>query len=327
MLARILAASIVIIYLFVQDDVRVEWRFDNFNKSIKNDPLRYRITQSSKQETKSGNASASMETKTEFLLKFDVIDMDADGAAALSVQYEAARAIIKIPKAADISFDSTRPVHEQNMKDPYVRMMAMVIGRKFTVRVNRRGEILALGGASAIVEEMLKSTAGSQGQQSMREPLMQTFGDDAMKRTISTFFHVVPEKNIKLSDTWKSKENLIIPSMGKVEFEHEFTVRRFENINGGGCVRADLKIRPKLEVDAASPVSQQFELKFLGGEGSGELLFSFAKGRSVKFTSKYKMEILATPRIPESAPKMMDPVHNIFAVDTVIEWVDKDGKL
>ncbi|MFN0207847.1 MAG: DUF6263 family protein [Planctomycetota bacterium] len=321
MLARMLASAVIIISAFAQDGQRVEWKFK------KSEPLRYRISQASKQETKSGGVDVLLETKTEFLLKFDILDIDADGAATLSAQYEAARATLKSPKATDISFDSTRPAREQDMNDPYVRMMAMVIGRKFTVRLNKRGEILSLGGASAIVEEMLKASAGVKGQQALRDALMQTFGDDAMRRTISTFFHVVPEKNIKISDTWKSKENLLMPDIGKIEFEHEYTVRRFENLNGDGCVRADLKIRPKLEVDAASPTAEKFEFKLVSGEGSGELLFSFGKGRSMKAVSKYKMEILATPKIPEGTPKIVGPAHNIFHVDTTIEWIDKDGKL
>jgi hypothetical protein len=308
-------------YIPADDTVRVEWKFN------KSDSIRYRIVQDSLQDTKGNNADGSLAVHTAFLLTFSALDVSEAGTAMLEATYDAARASIRLPGFAEIAFDSTKPAGQQRMGDPYVRMMSVVIGKKFYVQVTRRGVVESVSGSKAIVEQMLKTAEGLPIQKTMREPLEQTFGDDAMKRTLSTFFHVVPEKQVKPGDTWSTQEPLPMPGLGKANFENQFTLKRFENVDGDGCIRAELNIRPTVSVDREGAISRQFDVTYLGGEGSGDLLFSFAKGRSLKSTSKYTMKLSAAPKLAESAPKDAGPILNTFQMETRIEWVDRDGNL
>jgi hypothetical protein len=240
------------------------------------------------------------------VLRLDCLD-SADGVSTMRARYEAARVRMKTGGGNLIEFDSSKNPSEQPLNNPFSAMLATVLGQEFVFRLDGAGNVNNLSGGSAIVERMAGLLKNHPARKSTQEALSQSFGDEALTRTLGMLFAVVPQNSVKPGDAWEATSEWKIAQLGSVRATRKYVLRYFENVKGEGCARADFQAAPVFDVDPAGAQSQQYSVKTLAGEASGELLFSLEKGRARKVSSKQLLRTEWTPRIPETIPAESRP--------------------
>ena len=91
---------------------------------------------------------------------------------------------------------------------------------------------------------MVASLGNHPNKTSARAALVDSFGDDAIARTLSTLFAVVPDGAVKIGDRWESKLEWPLENLGKARFDRTFTLSGFENVKGKGSRRQPPPPRP-----------------------------------------------------------------------------------
>jgi hypothetical protein len=143
-----------------------------------------------------------------------------------------------------MEFNSDGPVGDPtNPLNMAGNLFSAMKGKSFTMKVDTNGEIKEVDGMDKLGEELV---AGMQVPDEMKEKLLQSFrakfNENDVKETFSQTFSVLPNKKVKVGDSW-NRESLIRvgPAKGKM-----LTVYRVSSINsniakltGKGTIRSE----------------------------------------------------------------------------------------
>jgi hypothetical protein len=129
-----------------------------------------------------------------------------------------------------MEFNSDGPVGDPtNPLNMAGNLFSAMKGKSFTMKVDANGEIKEVDGMDRLGEELV---AGMQVPDEMKEKLLQSFttkfNENDVKETFSQTFSVLPNKKVKVGDSW-NRESLIRvgPAKGKM-----LTVYTVSSING-----------------------------------------------------------------------------------------------
>ena len=84
------------------------------------------------------------------------------------------------------------------------KMLSVIKGKSFTMKVNEKGDISEVDGFEEIGQTMVKEMNLPEASKAqMLEQFKSQFNDEAVKEMFSTAFNIYPDKPVKVGDSWQ----------------------------------------------------------------------------------------------------------------------------
>lgn len=176
----------------------------------------------------------------------DVKDVDAEGNLTMDYRYDALKLDIE-SEGDQESYDSKTA----DANDPRAKLYGSMIGKGFTTKMTKFGEIKEVNGVDELLDSMINSI-DDQGyedadevKEQLRETLKQSFGDEALISMLQQSTKVYPQGEIKVGDTWETGYS--INSIIQMEISVKYTLEKVEGTTAHVAVTANI------ETDGAKP--------------------------------------------------------------------------
>ncbi|CQR71028.1 hypothetical protein SOV_45390 [Sporomusa ovata DSM 2662] len=150
------------------------------------------------------NKTSKVHQIVDMNLSMDVKDVDKDKNVTIDYKYDS----IKISTECAgqrMEYDSK----QNNERNPLSQIYGGIIGKSFTVKLDKKGQVLELIGIDDIINSMIDNIKGSEEQKkAFKNSLNQSFGDNAIKSMIKQMTSYYPDKEIKVGDIWDNKYDI-----------------------------------------------------------------------------------------------------------------------
>jgi hypothetical protein len=104
-----------------------------------------------------------------------------------------------------MEFSSEKKVDAMDFMQLPSKMFNIIKGKSFTMQINEKGQVVSVSGfdkiGEAVVSEM---TLPDQMKPMMRQNFQKQFNDSSVKQMFSQSFDALPNKYIKIGDSWKT---------------------------------------------------------------------------------------------------------------------------
>lgn len=213
-------------------------------------------------------------TKTDFRQLTGVMEktvsVSESGEAKLELTFD--RVAQRVSAMQDLwRYDSDGGAHDMLLK----RVMAPLIGKRVTLRIDAAGKPIALEGMLPIVEEMemgsLDDPASAQFFGQIKEELA-----DAPQRFLwaDMSLGLLPNRKVQVGETWNVTVRQPMVYIGAVLREYTCTLEALEENNGRPVARISYQAKCKVAPDAESTLSASgLPMEYLGGTVTGTMLF------------------------------------------------------
>lgn len=123
--------------------------------------------------------------------RFDVLDVDNDGAAAMKIHIEDMAASMEVPASWGASDGAEERIAE------------LARGRTFHLRMDRNGKVVELTDAEAIVDAITRGLLGPGVDRDKAKRMVEhQFSSTALKETFENFFAYVPDGKVRIGSEW-----------------------------------------------------------------------------------------------------------------------------
>ncbi|MGZ3922461.1 MAG: DUF6263 family protein [Flavisolibacter sp.] len=155
---------------------------------------------------KKGEQLRSTEMGWNYDLK--VIDIKT-GQTTLEATYKRIDMTMNMGKDQKMEFSSEKKVEAMDFMQMPSKMFGIIKGKSFTMQVNEKGEVVGVSGIDKIGETVVNEMGLPEEMKPMaRQTFQRQFNDDAVKQLFSQTFNVVPDKAVKIGDSWKASSDL-----------------------------------------------------------------------------------------------------------------------
>ncbi len=176
---------------------------------------------------------------TDFIITVD--DVDSEGNLAMSYKYDAIR-IDSESGGSKQTIDSKNADSE----DPFSELYNSFIGKGFSVKMNKFGEVKEVNGVDELFDSMLASLGIDEDEDSqefieaMKEGLKDSYGEQALKSTIEQSTKVFPQMgNIKVGDSWTVDNSF--NSITNIDIKITYTLEKVEGNIAHISVKSDIE--------------------------------------------------------------------------------------
>ena len=156
-------------------------------------------------------------------------------------------------KINELEYDSENP--EKSNPD-LSSVFKNLVGKSFTLKVNKAGIITSLSGLNDMVAAMIKDTPLNP---QIEAALKSNFNDKKFLEDFSKSFNIFPEYAVKLGDSWTKNQTSTI--MGNTENDVTYTLQKLTPSTAGMQINNSVKV----DMDA------QGAKTIIGGQGSGTI--------------------------------------------------------
>jgi len=260
------------------EKVHLAWKF------MKGESLRYEMTYGMDMNI------ADMEIKQEILSAFTmgVQEVNADGSATVEMRYD--RVKIKMSGVLEVEYDSDAPKKEGGEKKegeegmPDIagmmsRAMGVMVGKSFTVRMSRKGEMSDIKGFDKIMEAMAKEFGAEGGG----EMLKGMYSEDQVRQMFQSGFGFVPNRAVAKGESWDNNAEFKLEQLGTMSMKSKLTLRDIKREGKEAAIKMDTKIDVKGDEGAMVEVTD--------GKMNSELTWSVELGRLESMSGTMTMKM------------------------------------
>jgi len=234
--------------------------------------LKYRIVQKSTTVLSGmpgGMGDLTIEQSATQVLNSVVDDVAADGTATLRQSVEAIKMEIASPMMT-ISFDSAAPEAAPGTPSAMFKdLFSQMIGQPFTMTMAPTGEVKKVEGVSQLADKMFKSVAPDPSMAGILDSMKANMNDDAMRTMFAQSFAQLPDRPVKIGDSWDSQVASANPMLGTLITSMKATLK---SVDADGAARlARIATAISVKRDASKPVPPNpMGLTLDVGEASGD---------------------------------------------------------
>jgi hypothetical protein len=173
---------------------------------------------------KNGELSRGTDMKWNYDLK--VID-EQKNLKTIEATYKRIEMTVNMGNDQKMEFSSEKQVEPTDFMQMPSKMFSIIKGKSFTMQVNEKGEVVSVSGfdkiGEAVVSEM---NLPDQMKPMMRQNFQKQFNDDAVKQMFSQSFNALPNKHVKVGDSWTTRAQV---SAMKQNISTVYTVKNIKN--------------------------------------------------------------------------------------------------
>lgn len=239
-------------------------------------------------------------------LSLEVKDIDQDKNVTIYYKYDSMK-ISSESASQKIEYDS----EQDDENNPLSLVYGGIIGKGFTVKLDKKGQVLEIKGIDELLDSMVATIPGdSEQKQAFKKSLAQTFGDDAIKAMLEQSMNYYPKQSVKTGDTWENKMdiNVLFPITITNKWKLLGEKDGLLNIDVQATIKADSKnesvdfMGVKANVNLAGDCKGTINVNKANGiTGNGKLVQNMSG----------EMELLASKSVPESFKMPMKITSNI----------------
>jgi hypothetical protein len=152
-----------------------------------------------------------------------------------------------------IKYDNGQQTYDSedstDVNGPLAQAFGAVINSKVSMKVNQQGEVKSLTGADELIEKMLnaQSISSETIRNRLRKTFKKAFGKEALIESMQQFFHIYPEKKIKIGDSWSKQADKKAAFPSKVNVT--WTLDKVKKNSGFISIKANVRPQPNTTVD------------------------------------------------------------------------------
>jgi hypothetical protein len=169
-----------------------------------------------------------------------------------------------------VTFDSTK---DQGTANPLADFFKALVGSEFTLTVTPEGKVTKIEGREDFVKKLTSAN------QNMAPMLNQILSDDALKQMTDPAFSVIPDKAVKVGDTWTKSSKLNMGPIGTYDTTYTYKYEGKQDKLDKISVKTDLKYSPPSESAQAQLPFKIEKADLKSSNGTGTILFDNEKGR------------------------------------------------
>jgi hypothetical protein len=259
-----------------QDALKYTWS--------KGEVVHYRSVQENVGKMTAMGMTRTTTQRQEFVQRFEVKDVDAEGVATLDVSVLSVKIVTEQGEGGSATYDTTKPADQQYDGSPRLKAsmeyMGALIGEHMTVTMEPTGAVRKVEGMAKVVDKM-QAKMGNANAMAARN-LRTAMGDEAMRASLERFFRVLPPKPVAKGDTWTtSLEQPMAATGGRLKLDVNWT--------NAGPADSATKLTSDIKVELVPPkegeeggVAPGMKTTLKDGKGNGESLFDAKTGKLVK---------------------------------------------
>lgn len=255
-------------------------------------------------------------------LSQEVTEVSEDGVATVRMVYERFDFDMKGPGGEEMTWSSDDPsaeAEEGDDGDPMAELgglMSSMVGQPITLKLDDRGELLAVDGFDEIWNRAIESL---EEDDPMAEPLRQAlegiFSEDTVRQMIGQGMVSFPADPVAPGDTWTRDVTYEMPVVGPLTQHQTY---RFERLEGDHAVLGLEGTMETEEDPEAAPLPLppevadmlDFRMEIRRGDFDGEIRFDRARGQLDRheLTGEVEMTMTMTPKTEEAREMMPEPI-------------------
>lgn len=223
---------------------------------------------------------------------FKVVEI-TDGNYNMEVSYDEMSMNMEMPQGSQ-NYSSESTVQD----DPISSVLSSLIDRKFSITMNKKGEVLEVEGMDEMMASMFdKIGKGNPQIQQMQEQFKNAFGEDAFKGNFEKTTAIYPEGKIKKGAEWEkeSSQSIGFTINSKSKYKLVDFNRAVASVTGSSI----LETPEDSQILEMGPMKMQYDLK---GEMKTEMKIDIKTGwiQEAQMSQKLDGEITMTgENIPE----------------------------
>jgi hypothetical protein len=312
--AALSLAALVSSATLAAQDVPLRYRW------TKGEEVRYRTTQQMDMQMTGlpGMGDMNIGMTTVQINKFNVEDVAADGTATLRNTFESIKISMAVPMMGEVAYDSANPSAAAGnpISDALAKTLGAMAGETITMVVAPHGKVGKIDGLAKLVEKM--KAGASAGLSSMGlggADAMMT--EDGQRATLEQTFSLLPEKPIKVGETWKNSYTMP-GSTGGQTVAVTYTLKAQETTGGSAIARIASTGTSK---GSAAPGNMGPMTVTVGdGASTGETLFDVKAGRVRKATGTMSLPMTMRMSAPDGTDISLQAAQK---VTTTMELIEK----
>ncbi len=164
-----------------------------------------------------------------FVYHLLIKEKDADQNTIILTTFKKIGFNTKSPQG-DMSFDSDVDATPDDMGSAMIsKIFGGLIGQSFSMVVNKNGEVVEVKGMTEIFDNMIERVGldTMQGGKQAIAGFKEQFSDEQVKKNFSESFNMLPNKNIKIGDTWNISTDKSVMGMG-IKTENTYTLKEIK---------------------------------------------------------------------------------------------------
>lgn len=255
--------------------VRLEWKIEEGRA------LRYALTQVVEGDFQ--GTKVAVRAGFEITVKLDRVEEEG---AKGTLQLDRLR--YKVSGFAEEEYDSAVPAKGEEA-DATQKLLEELIGKKVRLKLSREGRILELEGFDRIVRDAMKKAGHPEGGVG---PIVEQFlKDKRMKTILQESFGLLPEKAVKVGDTWESDSVLSVPMLGEMKLANTMELQGVSEDGGRASVgqKTRLSVRKKDKPDPDDPFGGMVQIT--GGKGEADWVWNLREGCPETMERKLQMKM------------------------------------
>jgi hypothetical protein len=217
------------------------------------------------------------------LMKMVADVVAADGTVTLRVVYDSIKMNMSVPMMGDVAYDSANPPPAGNPITDSLKPLGALVGQPFTMVVSPSGKVQRVDGLGPILDKARAGMAQSAGAAGMGAgDLSAVLNEASQKATLEQMFSALPEKPVKVGDSWKNAYKIPNP-MGNQAVSQVYTVKE--------ATAASALIALTGTVKAEGPPASMGPMSVTMGDGTstGDITFDMKLGHVRKQVSTLAM--------------------------------------
>ncbi|OPZ94052.1 MAG: hypothetical protein BWY74_00877 [Firmicutes bacterium ADurb.Bin419] len=184
------------------------------------------MNQTTNTETMGQKSSSTQEMTTDYTIS--VADVDSEGNMTLNYKYDT----IKV----EMETNGTKQTIDSNSSDsddPTSGMYKKLIGKGFSTKMTKYGEIKEVSGIDDMINSMVESINSGDSEEmasfieQTKASLKESFGDETIKSNIQQSTNIFPKTSIKIGDSWDV--NSSIQTLVPLDIKTTYTLDKVEN--------------------------------------------------------------------------------------------------
>ncbi len=265
------------------DEVRLEMKFRE------GEVLCYKVTEASSGE------QMGMKTMNEQVKYWELKTTEVDGDTAV-FEVKTTRVTVKSenPMTGKVDYDSSRA---KENADPKTAFYGAIVGKKFLVKLNSRGEVIEVKGYSEIgkqiVDLMVKSMGSGPQAEMSRKMFEGQFTDEAKKLQMGSLFPCFPKDPVETGFEWKEESEMKMPPSLTLVTKLKNVLDSADGVDAKVKSAGTIEMKPiPADDDAASddPMAAMMKMiKIKDGKFESTLDFDMERGVVRRKSSRVKM--------------------------------------
>ncbi|MEZ6098423.1 MAG: DUF6263 family protein [Pirellulaceae bacterium] len=241
--------------------------------------LRVQFSQEMVMKSSGVGEALSTEADMSMELQWRVTGTQPDGSMQMDQSIERLRMEMKTSDGESLVYDSASKEPPQGMAATIAKGLKPLIGVTFLQEMSDRGQITSIKLSPGAEEALKTAHAGAQ--------LKDVFSQDGMRQLISEVTAVLPEKPVRVGDTWQAVNTTNSP-LGPLQTETTYTYRGTVNVEQRALERIDVAMKIGFG-DGQNALG--LNVKVQGQHNGGSMYFDAAAGRFVQSVIKQDMTL------------------------------------